>query len=97
MDRRSQLPGGTVVEHPNVDIVRRACKAAGLAPGAPGGVGGHTALVAEVVTLLLIIQYLEETDALDAIVVINHGRVNRRGTSAELKAATGAGGDRQRP
>jgi ABC-type multidrug transport system ATPase subunit len=53
--------------------------------------------VAEVVTLLLIIQYLEETDALDAIVVINHGRVNRRGTSAELKAATGAGGDRQRP
>lgn len=28
MDRRPQLPSDTVAEHPNVDIVKRACKAA---------------------------------------------------------------------
>ncbi len=47
-------------------------------------------LVTEGVTLLLTTQYLEEADQLsDAIVVIDHGRVIARGTSAELKAATG--------
>ncbi|PZS29417.1 MAG: ABC transporter [Pseudonocardiales bacterium] len=47
-------------------------------------------LVADGVTLLLTTQYLEEADNLaDAIVVIDHGRVIARGTSAELKAAVG--------
>ena len=47
-------------------------------------------LVGDGVTLLLTTQYLDEADALaDQIVVIDRGRVIARGTSAELKAATG--------
>jgi ABC-2 type transport system ATP-binding protein len=47
-------------------------------------------LVGEGVTLLLTTQYLEEADSLaDQIVVVDHGRVIAKGTSAELKAAIG--------
>jgi oleandomycin transport system ATP-binding protein len=48
-------------------------------------------LVGEGVTVLLTTQYLEEADQLaDRIAVIDHGRVIAQGTSAELKALTGA-------
>jgi oleandomycin transport system ATP-binding protein len=48
-------------------------------------------LVAGGVTVLLTTQYLEEADQLaDQIAVIDHGRVIAQGTSAELKAQTGA-------
>jgi oleandomycin transport system ATP-binding protein len=48
-------------------------------------------LVGEGVTVLLTTQYLEEADHLaDQIAVIDHGRVIAQGTSAELKALTGA-------
>jgi len=48
-------------------------------------------LVADGVTVLLTTQYLEEADQLaDQIAVIDHGRVIAQGTSAELKALTGA-------
>jgi oleandomycin transport system ATP-binding protein len=48
-------------------------------------------LVADGVTVLLTTQYLEEADQLaDQIAVIDHGRVIAEGTSAELKAQTGA-------
>ena len=48
-------------------------------------------LVDEGVTVLLTTQYLEEADQLaDQIAVIDHGRVIAQGTSAELKALTGA-------
>jgi len=43
------------------------------------------------VTVLLTTQYLEEADQLaDQIAVIDHGRVIAQGTSAQLKALTGA-------
>ena len=45
----------------------------------------------EGVTVLLTTQYLEEADQLASeIAVIDHGRVIAQGTSAELKALTGA-------
>jgi len=48
-------------------------------------------LVADGVTVLLTTQYLEEADQLaDQIAVIDHGLVIAEGTSAELKAQTGA-------
>ena len=48
-------------------------------------------LVGEGVTVLLTTQYLEEADQLaDQIAVIDHGRVIAQGTSAQLKALTGA-------
>jgi oleandomycin transport system ATP-binding protein len=48
-------------------------------------------LVADGVTVLLTTQYLEEADQLaDEIAVIDQGRVIATGTSAELKARTGA-------
>jgi oleandomycin transport system ATP-binding protein len=48
-------------------------------------------LVADGVTVLLTTQYLEEADQLASrIAVIDHGRVIAEGTSAELKALTGA-------
>jgi oleandomycin transport system ATP-binding protein len=48
-------------------------------------------LVAQGVTVLLTTQYLEEADQLaDQIAVIDHGRVIAQGSSAELKALTGA-------
>jgi oleandomycin transport system ATP-binding protein len=48
-------------------------------------------LVAGGVTVLLTTQYLEEADQLaDQIAVIDHGRVIAAGTSAQLKAQTGA-------
>jgi oleandomycin transport system ATP-binding protein len=48
-------------------------------------------LVAGGVTVLLTTQYLEEADQLaDQIAVIDHGLVIAQGTSAELKAQTGA-------
>jgi oleandomycin transport system ATP-binding protein len=48
-------------------------------------------LVARGVTVLLTTQYLEEADQMaDRIAVIDHGRVIAQGTTAELKALTGA-------
>jgi oleandomycin transport system ATP-binding protein len=48
-------------------------------------------LVADGVTVLLTTQYLEEADQLASkIAVIDHGRLIAEGTSAELKALTGA-------
>jgi oleandomycin transport system ATP-binding protein len=48
-------------------------------------------LVADRVTVLLTTQYLEEADQLASkIAVIDHGRVIAEGSSAELKALTGA-------
>jgi ABC-2 type transport system ATP-binding protein len=49
-------------------------------------------LVADGATVLLTTQYLEEADQLaDRIAVIDHGKIIAEGTSAQLKASTGAG------
>ncbi len=55
------------------------------------------AMVARGTTVLLTTQYLDEADQLaDRIAVIEGGRVIAEGTSAELKASTGAGAVRVR-